>query len=222
MGEMIDMIAHQWLAQVNIMNMKVDMTQIDIKDGYINNDEIDKFLVDQRGGFSHLTQTLNEFRGFFTQNNKLEKISLLKILQSVQILLKDTLVKNMISLEVFIDESIEVNIIPNEFKHILINLIQNSIDAFNESNIENREITVKSYKKEATTMLEYYDNAGGIDEKKIDKVFEPRYTTKTTGTGMGMYLSKLILDKIGASIKVQNDKSGIRFVIGFDRGVKYS
>ncbi|MEA2017496.1 MAG: hybrid sensor histidine kinase/response regulator, partial [Campylobacterota bacterium] len=218
MGEMIDMIAHQWLAQVNIMNIRADIAKMDIKDGYINNDEIDKFLVDQRGGFSHLTQTLNEFRGFFTQNNKLEKIPLLKILQSVQILLKDNLVNNTVELEVFIDESIEVNIIPNEFKHILINLIQNSIDAFNENNIENREITVKSYKKEATTILEYYDNAGGIDEKKIDKVFEPRYTTKTTGTGMGMYLSKLILDKIGASIKVLNYKSGAKFIVDF----KYS
>jgi len=217
MGEMVDMIAHQWLAQVNIMNMKADITQSEIKDGYIGFSEMEKFLAEQKVGFSHLTQTLNEFRRFFKVDNTIEKVPIIEIIKSMKILLKDYLVHNMVDLKIFIDESLEVHMIPNEFKHVVINLIQNSIDAFNENSIKNRTITIKSYKKEDTVILEYLDNGGGIDSKDIEKIFEPRYTTKSTGTGMGMYLAKLILDKIDSTIKVRNGETGVIFIVCFSK-----
>jgi len=216
MGEMIDMIAHQWLAQVNIMKMRSDITKSEISDGYIQDKDIEEFFSKQIEGFNHLTQTLNEFRGFFKQNSKLETIELNKLLNSVTILLKDNLVKNMIDLKIDIPHNFEINVIPNEFKHVFINLIQNSIEAFEEHNKKDRTISIRSYKINNKTHIEYIDNAGGIEHNLLKSIYKKRFTTKSQGTGMGMYLIKLILDKIDVDIEVKNFKNGVKFILTFN------
>ena len=58
------------------------------------------------------------------------------------------------------------------------------------------------------------DNGGGISLTHIDKVFEPYYTTKKEGHGIGLYMAKLIIeDKIGGVIGVKNTLTGAKFTI---------
>ncbi len=104
---------------------------------------------------------------------------------------------------------------PNEFKHVLINLIQNSKDAFVQNNIEERIIKFDITKKENRVEINICDNAGGISEDVIDKIFTPNFTTKQefNGTGIGLYLSKQILDKIDAKISSKNIPNGSCFTI---------
>jgi len=213
MGEMIDIIAHQWLAQVNIMKMRTDLALVEFYDKSLNDDDIKEYFDTQLKSFTHLVETLNEFRGFFKLDTKKEDIIFLDIIDSLKVLLKDNISKNYISCNTNIEKSFKINVIPNEFKQIFINLIQNSIEAFNEKGIEKREIYINSYENDKNKIIEYIDNAGGIDETYIKKILEPHFTTKKTGTGMGMYLIKLILNKIDATISIENYKEGIKFIL---------
>jgi signal transduction histidine kinase len=88
------------------------------------------------------------------------------------------------------------------------------IEQFIENDIKNRKIIIKGY-KDKNIILSIKDNAGGIDEMIIDKIFQPNFTTKKQGSGMGLYLAKLILDKIDAKIEIKNHQEGAEFMIIF-------
>ena len=79
----------------------------------------------------------------------------------------------------------------------------------------NPKIMIKSYVENDKAVLEISDNAGGIPDKILDKIFEANFTTKaeSKGTGMGLHLVFLILQKIGGEINVKNIENGAKFII---------
>jgi C4-dicarboxylate-specific signal transduction histidine kinase len=129
--------------------------------------------------------------------------------------MKDELIKYNIEIEIIGDINITVNIIVNEFKHVLLNLITNAKDAFNERETKNKKIIIETQKYDNRIELSVEDNAGGIPKEYIDKIFIPNFTTKShnDGTGIGLHISRIILEKINATISVENVNDGARFTI---------
>jgi len=109
----------------------------------------------------------------------------------------------------------------NEFKHLFINLINNSIDAYNEHEIVSREIIMRCYKENKKIYIEVEDNAGGISKNIINHIFKPNVTTKAEGkgTGIGLYMSSQIVTKNHGSINVHNTDNGAFFTIIIPEGV---
>lgn len=122
-----------------------------------------------------------------------------------------------IMLNIFCDEAIVIYINSESLKHILMNLIQNAIDAMGEggtleihcfSHVKNIEIKVK-------------DNGIGIEQEMIDRIFDPFYTTKPVGkgTGLGLYIAYSEVRKINGDIKVLSEKNkGTTFIIDIPYG----
>jgi len=212
MGEMIDMVAHQWLQFLNLLSMKTEILNLENQENSLNQEKINKYTKEFLLEIKELANVLNEFRDFFQEKNK-EKVSLNTILNSSLILLKDYLVKNFITINMEI-ENIKIDIYPNEFKQVILNIINNMVDAFNERDIEDRIIKIYNDKN----ILYIEDNAGGIDENLIDKIFDDNFTTKKTGSGKGLYMSKLIMNKLDGDIKVENTQNGVRFIIKVGNG----
>ena len=212
MGEMIDMVAHQWLQFLNLLSMKMEILNLENQENSLNQEKINKYTKEFLLEIKELANVLNEFRDFFQEKNK-EKVSLNTLLNSSLILLKDYLVKNSITINMEI-EDIKIDIYPNEFKQVILNIINNMVDAFNERDIEDRIIKIYNDKN----ILYIEDNAGGIDENLIDKIFDDNFTTKKTGTGKGLYMSKLIMNKLDGDIKVENTQNGVRFIIKVGNG----
>jgi signal transduction histidine kinase len=131
--------------------------------------------------------------------------------------MKDELIKGQITVNIEGDENLQVNIIPNQFKHVLINLISNSRDAFKENNIKKRLINFVIENENNKPTLKVYDNAGGAKQEVIDNIFEANFTTKEIGkgTGIGLYMTKLIIDKIDGKIEAYNYEDGLCFKIMF-------
>ena len=123
--------------------------------------------------------------------------------------------KNTISLSVNCDDAITIKVIKNEFKHILLNLISNSKDAFIENNIQERKITITVTQNEKETVLEFKDNAGGIPQKILPHIFEANVTSKPEGkgSGIGLYMSKQIAQKMSAKLRVKNIAKGAMFTL---------
>lgn len=96
-----------------------------------------------------------------------------------------------------------------QLEQVWINLIRNAIEAFSpqKSNKEenNREIKLRlKVGEEGSIVVEIEDNAGGIDTSFLDKVFEPYCTTKATGLGLGLSISRSIIEAHGGQIQINN------------------
>jgi len=218
MGEMIDTIAHQWLGPINLMKMQTEILEMDIEDGILNSQNVLECSNKQALQIDYLIETLNEFRNFFRPSNKFMLCGYKDILNSTLILLKDKLILHTIVVEINIEQDIQLNIIPNEFKHVLINIINNAIDEFKNKKVENPKLVINGYEEEQFVVLEIIDNAGGIAPNIIEKIFQKNFTTKQNkGTGVGLHLVMLILEKINAKIEVENKGNGAKFSIRLNK-----
>ena len=215
MGEMMDAVAHQWKQPLNSISMMTDMLRDDFKDDLVDKEYINDMTETTHMQIVHMVNTLNEFRNFFRPAQDSKDFLLSECIDSVQILMKDELLKNTINLTIDIQNDITIFGLINEFKHLFLNLLSNSIDAFNEKVIQNRKITIRSYIKEESGIIEFEDNANGIPHHVIADIFKPNVTTKADGkgTGIGLYMSSQIVQKHHGVIDVRNINSGAIFTI---------
>jgi signal transduction histidine kinase len=215
MGEMMDIIAHQWKQPLNTLSMINDMLKSDFEAGRIDKSYIDDITDTTSIQIKYMVNTLNEFRKFFRPSKENEYFSIHSALESVKIILKDELIQQNIVLEAQIDKKIKIEGAKNEFVHLFINFIKNSIEAFNENRIARRFITIRAYNRHAKTIIEVEDNAGGIPPYILNDIFKLNFTTKekTSGTGIGLYMSMQIVQKHNGILSVANTPEGAIFTI---------
>jgi signal transduction histidine kinase len=214
MGEMMDAVAHQWKQPLNAITLYNSLLKSDFQDGIVDQKYINDFLDNTTMQINHMVNTLDEFRRFFRDNQNIEKINIKKSIESLQRLIKDDFLKNHINIEVKVDNNSEIKIKENEFKHLILNIINNSKDAFNENKIEKRviKITSKNINKK-NILIEFEDNAGGIPSNIINDIFKPNVTTKSPdkGTGIGLYMTMQIVKKYHGTLSVKNTLDGAIF-----------
>ncbi|MEA3373413.1 MAG: HAMP domain-containing sensor histidine kinase [Campylobacterota bacterium] len=215
MGEMMDAVAHQWKQPLNAISMMSDLLRSDFADGNVDQAYIDDAADTIQQQIEHMVTTLNEFRTFFRPNKEAEPFGLKRSLRGVQLLVKDEFLKNGITIHIESHDELIFNGIENEFKHVVLNIINNAKDAFNERKCDKRDIYVRFNKKEANIKVEIEDNAGGIPEHLLDHIFKPNITTKSEGkgTGIGLYMSSQIVEKHQGLLRVKNTPHGALFTI---------
>ena len=215
MGEMLDSIAHQWKQPLNALTMYLDLMKNDFENGVVDKAYIDEMEDGMNAQIAHMLNTLSEFRNFFRPNDEVVKFNLSGALNSVMLLTKDEFLKNQITINMDVDENIFIKGSENEFKHLILNIINNAKDAFNENEINNRIIEIKATKTDIFNAIEIQDNAGGIPKAVIKHIFEPNFTTKKVGkgTGIGLYMSMQIVKKMGGELSVENKDNGACFYI---------
>ena len=97
---------------------------------------------------------------------------------------------------------------------VITNLIKNSIQAISESQPENPCIKVNVYKDDSFAVISVMDNGIGIKDENKMKVFEPKFTTKTSGMGLGLAMVKKIVETYGGDINfIENIKDGTTFTV---------
>jgi signal transduction histidine kinase len=213
MGEMFDAVAHQWRQPLSVMGIYA--LELEFFSDAPEPEAVREISTNLNQQIEHLNITLTEFRSFFRADKEARPFSIEKSYESVFKLIKPELLKYNIKVESVMELPCDILGMPNEFKHVLLNLFNNSKDAFIENNIETRLIKV-DYNSEKRA-LTFQDNAGGICQSIIDKVFEANFTShsESGGTGMGLYMSKLILDKMSADIKVDSEGDSTIFTLLF-------
>ncbi|QWR77190.1 GAF domain-containing sensor histidine kinase [Candidatus Magnetomonas plexicatena] len=216
MGEMLSMIAHQWrqpLSSISTiaadMQVAIAIGQLDMKDF---NDSLDKINEQSQ----YLSNTINDFKNFFSPTRKKETVMPDYIIEhALKIIGKSIEYK---TIEVRREYSYKTAILsyPNELIQVLLNILKNAQDILLERKVTSPVIVIGGYDDDVNTFIEVSDNAGGVDENLIDKIFEPYFTTRedTGGTGLGLYMSKTIVEKhCKGSFTVKNQKDGVCFII---------
>ena len=195
MGEMIANIAHQWKQPLSVISLICSGIKLK-KELKTSDEESEKESLDLiNENISYLSQTIDDFRNFFKKDDKKLSINTNSLLnKTIKLTTPKLKIKNVNvikNIDEFDFESFESKII-----QILINLINNAVDAFKEST-NNNYIFINIQKLENEIYIEVKDNAGGIKEEILSKIFEPYFTTKNDneGTGIGLFMCNEIATK---------------------------
>lgn len=215
MGELISMIAHQWRQPLNTIsvaaiNLSIKQEFEELTKEYLN-EQVD-FIQFQTQKMSH---TINDFMNFFKTDNKEEEFKLYEVLENIKDLIEPQLQDKNILFKYSCDKSIKLFTFKQELEHVLLNLVINSKDELVEKEKKDGFISVEVLEENNITIL-VKDNAGGIREDIIDRIFEPYFSTKEEGkgTGIGLFMSKSIIEKsLRGSIYVKNIENGACFYI---------
>ena len=206
MGEMIGNIAHQWRQPLSVISTASSGVKISREMNTLTDENLNQSLDMITKSANHLSQTIDDFRDFFKP--KKEKIDFLlsEIIEKTMNLISAQFINQEISLIKNI-ENIKMNGFESELIQVVINILNNAKDAL--TNCENdKYIFIDIYKKENQVIIKIKDNAGGIKEKIIEKIFDPYFTTKhkSQGTGVGLYMSNEIINKhMEGKIEVKNE-----------------
>lgn len=230
MGEMIGAIAHQWRQPLNALGLYIQ----DMEDAYRHN-ELDLSYIrsvteDSMRQINFMSKTIDDFRNFFKPSKVQKEFSVRESVEEVLRLIRPQLKNHHIERVAISgeEEGCLADGYKNEFEQVILNIITNAKDAFLEKSKEgfdigNAEIMIAIGKKDEKITVEISDNAGGMDEAVLARVFEPYFTTKEKGqgTGIGLYMSKTIIEKnMGGSIRVENivhnDRPGAKFTIALN------
>jgi|GEM_PF-1204092 len=199
MGEMISMIAHQWRQPITAIGMGANNMLIDIELDNIDAEVFRTHLKSIGEQVQFLSQTIDDFRNFFKPQAKLQVLPLDTLVQSAVKIVGKSLESNGIKLIMGAVCNAPVKVHEGEFIQVLLVILGNAKDAFVENNVKNPEITIQCTPTDEDKFVELLinDNAGGIPETLIDKIFEPYFTTKSAknGTGLGLYIAKTVIAK---------------------------
>lgn len=213
LGEMLANIAHQWRQPLTELNLTVfSMKKASLKR---DDTEVQKFYDDSKKIIKNMSNTIEDFTNFFKPDKEKQPFNIKESVdEALQIL--EQLLKQEMVLVIREFEDVEVLGISNELTQVIINLLKNSIDAFVLNSVLIREISIKIRVDFDAAIIEVKDNAGGIKEKSIYKIFEPYFTTKHTsqGTGLGLFMSKMICEQgLSGSLDVNSKKGTTTFRI---------
>lgn len=221
MGEMIENIAHQWrqpLAQINAAVLMVDAI---MDKNSFQNDSVQKRLLEIEFLTKHMSNTISDFKNFYSQDKTKELFSFSKIVEDSLQIVRDSLHSFYIEVKVDIDKNYTYFGYPNELQQVIVVMISNAKDILVERNTDNPEIMIEVKENSQGYIISICDNAGGIEEGNIDKIFEPYFTTKhkTQGTGLGLYMSKIVIeDGQRGILKARNEEHGACFEITLFKG----
>ncbi len=195
MGEMIAIVAHQWRQPLNFLSFSL-MT---IKKK-CENKAPKETIKEASEQIQYMSRTIEIFRNFYNPSKQKEEFDIKTSCENAV---------KIVNILVTIDEKKPFTFYgnKNEFEQVILNIINNTKDIKKDAQIT---ITIDK----PTIIIE--DNAGGIDKKIIDKIFEPYFTTKKQNDGIGLYIAKTIIEKeMGGKLSVSNVVDGARFEISF-------
>lgn len=209
MGEMISNITHQWKQPLSIISVATNNMRVDFEMEQMDKTQFERYIHNITTQVGYLAKTIEDFQTFFKPSTDLHThYNLKKFLDKCIELVESSFVSASIETIRHIDSSINSFGDPNQLSQALINILNNAKDVLKEAQGVQEKLVfiVLGRIEENRLMIEIKDNAGGIDEELLERVFEPYFTTKESGTGLGLYITHTIITKnLGGSIDVSNE-----------------
>ncbi len=211
MGEMIANISHQWKQPLNTMGLAV----VSAKTGSFEREMVERSFDIIENNVRYLANTIDDFMSFFDKRSSGDIKDIKSIVEEVESISSAVVISNLITLNIKINESASSVKMTSSISQVLINLINNSSDAFTDMT-KDKKIDILFSKDNNSLEIKCCDNAGGIDASIIEKVFDPYFTTKekSQGTGIGLYMTKQIVQKIfNGHIEISTEADLTCFII---------
>jgi signal transduction histidine kinase len=216
MGEMIGNIAHQWRQPLHLLGLTAQQLLLYYDIGNFDRD----FLAGNVDGtlklVSHMAQTIDDFANYFKPDKQAVEFKVQDAIADALSLMKGSFQSPQIKVGIHAEDDPAICGYPNEFSQAFLNMMSNAKDVLTERGIDDPEVRITISSAGAYAVVTVADNAGGIAEEVIDRIFEPYFTTKggRGGTGVGLFMSKKIIeDSMGGKLSVSNKGAGAEFRI---------
>lgn len=204
-SNLLEKIAHHWRQPLSILALNANIVTLGLKKGL----EKEKIITASEEIISltkNLSNVIEQFQTFFKPHNEKNIFNIKKTINNIILFMRYSLSQNNIKLSLDL-ENIDISRYENEFKQVIISLLNNSIDVLIARDIKKKFIRIEAFKKEDGIVISVTDNAGGVDVGIEDKIYEPYFTTKHeyAGTGLSLYLCKEIVQRhLGGTLENEN------------------
>ncbi len=214
MGEMIAMIAHQWRQPLHSLSLLIHVAVKKYEAGTLDGAAVSDFQKRSQQMITHMSETIDDFRNFFKPDKTKTDFDVYDALMDVMHIIEPMIQRYGIEVITSIDTGCVVYGYPNEFSQAVLNILNNAKDALLERRVEDPKIHIGIKEAQGKVVITIEDNAGGIPESLIDKIFDPYFSTKENknGTGLGLYMSRIIItEHMHGTIGVTNGDAGACF-----------
>lgn len=214
MGEMVSVIAHQWRQPLNNISSILINLEVQSSVKKLTHDILSNKIENINSQLTYMSETINDFLNFSASKKNIQTFTLKDALDHALFLTKISIDKQNIKIVQNVKNDNPITTCKNEFTHVLTILLTNAKDAF--KGLNKRKVIVVTINDKT---LSIQDNAGGIDPKIIDKIFDPYFSTKKSknGTGLGLYTAKMIIEQnMKGTLSVKNKKKGAAFYINLN------
>ena len=199
MGEMIGNIAHQWRQPLSLISTIASGIKVKVEFGLFNEKEIIPDMENIIKQTNYLSNTIDDFRNFIKNSNEKGEVQISNIINKTLSILNPSIVNHNIKMILNIKDDIKFDGYENQLIQALINILNNAKDALEENVKADKDklIFIETKNIPNGLVLKIKDNAGGIPENIIGKIFEPYFTTKhkSIGTGIGLSMTHQIIIK---------------------------
>jgi signal transduction histidine kinase/Pyruvate/2-oxoacid:ferredoxin oxidoreductase delta subunit len=216
MGEMIGMIAHQWRQPLSSISTISGNLKVLLDLEMYEKEDFVKQLQEINNHAQYLSKTINDFRHFFKPDNPKEMVMMDHIIDSTLGIIGRSMEYKNITIIKECEFEQSISTYPRELMQVFLNLLKNATDILIDKSIERPRVVIRGYEKDGYQVVEVIDNAGGIPEDIIDRIYDPYFSTKGSakGTGLGLYMSKTIIEEhCRGRIRATNLEQGACFIV---------
>ena len=208
MGEMLRNIAHQWRQPLSTISTAASGMKVQKEMNILSDEDFEIGMTAIVKMTQYLSQTINEFQSFFKIDNVIKEFTIEELFSKIENFVYTSFKSSNITFIVRNRENFHIKGPFNEMIQIIINILNNSKDAFSEKDIKNKAVFLDSFLGDEEFIISIKDNAGGIEEGILNKIFEPYFTTKhqSLGTGIGLFMVRDVVEnRLKGKIEVYNE-----------------
>ncbi|MFH0995043.1 MAG: transporter substrate-binding domain-containing protein [Pseudomonadota bacterium] len=218
MGEMIGNIAHQWRQPLNALGLLL----YNIKDAYrfntLDAEYLDQAVADGRRMVQKMSTTISDFSNFFRPDKESSVFSAMKQIKDAIALVESSFLNSNISIHIDAPHDLNLMGFPNEYSQVLLNLLSNAKEAILAGNQPHRpssgRVDIVLTERGGQAIVSVRDNGSGIPMDILGRIFDPYFSTKESGTGIGLYMSKMIIERnMKGSLTARNIEGGAEFIV---------
>nr|WP_321266630.1 sensor histidine kinase [uncultured Sulfurimonas sp.] len=216
MGEMIEQIAHQWRQPLNELGLLNQDLYFKKKLGNLTDDDFDKIHDNIDSNIQYMSNTIDDFRNYYKSDKEKETFALDESITDILSIVGTTLEYAKIKVVLKLEENIYIDSLKHELQQVFLIIINNAKDALIINEIEDKKIVLEVFCDNEFAYVNIVDNAGGVAENIKNKIFDPYFSTKfkSQGTGIGLYMAKIIIEKnMQGNLNVFNKEEGACFCI---------
>ncbi len=179
---------------------------------------LEKCVSDIQRQISRLEEIANNYLHLSkTRTMERENVNIKAFLQNVAKELREQYIEGEINIESHVEEGLPpLWVDSKQIERVFFNLVRNSVEAIRQSQMQNGYVHLNAKKSDNHIILEIEDNGPGMPSKIKQAVFDPFTTTKSIGTGLGLYLAKEIVENHGGTIEIVTEEgqgTTVRFTI---------
>lgn len=214
MGEMIGNIAHQWRQPINALSLLLSNLKDAQEFGELSPDYLIAQVNRGHGLIEGMSSTIDDFRNFFRPNREPQAFRLAAAVRGALAIVESAFAHHHIDMEVAVLRDATLLGFSNEYSQVLLNLLANAKEAIEARNVVPGRVRIEVDSDEHRARVVVQDNGGGIPAEVLPKIFDPYFTTRDQGTGIGLYMSKMIIESgMRGRIEVANAGDGARISI---------